>query len=248
MRHIVGYAYGRRRRNGEAGRRVDDIGRRSVHGQKQLCRFGSIGSVRHRVRRGTAAEADREGNDRRIDHRVEGHAKRRCAGRGLEAKFDEVCGVRTIDRRRRIRVRSAVECERFCVEFVAAGVGCAYGAMIVVEKILIDVLAAAIRTRAAYENRRRDPDARIDELRCASHRRIQDRGAWARIHVRRGCTARTPGRARRQRRRGRRTHAGGRRAGSRGGGRDATRLARRSTDRRPARAPRESRPRQHEQS
>ena len=204
-----------------------DVARSSMHRHEHVGGLARIRPVRHGIRGGRPAETDRKGIQRRIDHRIERYAKGRRRSGGLHAELDQIRRVVAVAGGGGIRIRARPVAEEVC--HILVGLRRIHhgpvGAMIVVQKILVHVFAAAIRTRAALENRRGLPDARVDELRRRGWGLVQYRWSRARpgSRTRRSAADRRGGRAARGRRRcsrryppdgsGRRRRRGGRKTG-----------------------------------
>ena len=93
---------------------------------------------------------------------------------GFDAQLDEVGGVVRVGRVGRIRVGAVRLRERVAGGARVGRVGRLVRAVVVVEEVLVEVLAAAVRRRAGDEDRRRVPDAGVGQLRRVGRRRVED--------------------------------------------------------------------------
>jgi hypothetical protein len=198
--------YVRRRPRRLAAARADQVRPVAVDGQEQVGRPGRVGAVRGLTRLLGAADRNRRRDQRRVLQRVESDPEGgRPPGR-LDAQLYQVGGVVGVGRVTgvgvgAVRPRKGVEGRVLGARIVGVARD-ALRAVVVVQVVLVQELAAPVGARARDQDGGRVPDAAVLELRCLCRRAIEHGGA----RTRRGTTVERPlareGRARVRQRRG----------------------------------------------
>ncbi len=140
----------------------------AVHGEEELRRRRDARAIRPRLRHRRVAERDRERDAVGRLQRVERHAERGLARQRLDAKLHEIGRVVREDRIGRIGQRSVLGREELLdlAERVVGVVG-PRRTVVVIEVVLVEELALAVRLRARHEDRRRLPRRSVLQLRRA---------------------------------------------------------------------------------
>jgi hypothetical protein len=127
------------------------------------------------------ADRDRGRDEVRVLERVQGDPEGGRIGQRLDPQLDEVGGIVGVDRVGRVGVGAVGRREQIAVAEVAARVAARIGRVsellgpvVVVEEVLVEKLAAAVRARAGDQDRRRFPDAGVLQLRRIGKRRVED--------------------------------------------------------------------------
>ena len=127
-----------------------------MNGQEQVRRGGDVGAVRKREDvTGGPADGDRERDQRGLLQCVERDPERCRSANWFDPQLDQIGSVVRVARCRGVCVRAVGLREEvpFACRLRIARVSDVMRAVVVVQEVLVDELAAAIRGRSRYQDR-----------------------------------------------------------------------------------------------